>query len=222
MPSYFQTSALERQSREVLESQIRHSWRWVELPQFPLRRFLPLAARALCRFPEHKGLVLIVADLCTDFFKQNMIAKMEGMRCGILQGLCMAAGQLATLSANFSEDDLRIAERIFEAVRKVIEPASIVFYSQPVDVKDEFYSVARSAWGEVNVGNALRVLADREGWENFDGPPAANHAILLTLHYLKKHPDMTNTGHYLEVLRNIAEAFENKFPTVAENAGFSR
>ncbi|GAQ91158.1 hypothetical protein KFL_007360030 [Klebsormidium nitens] len=220
VPSYFTTSVGETQSREVLESRTRHSWRWVELPQFPLRRFLPLAARALCRFPEERGLVLMIADLCTDLFKQNMIAKMEGMRCGILQGLCSAAGQVA-LSEPFSQDDMLFAERIFGAIRKVVEPASIGFYSQPVDVKEEFYSVERSAWGEVNVGDTLRVLAAREGWESFDGPPAANHAILLTLHYIKKHPAMTNMDHYLEVLRNIAEAFGNMFPTVAENAAFS-
>lgn len=221
VPGYFSTSVGERQSQEVLASRTRLSWRWVELPQYPLRRFLPLAARALSRFPEHRGLVLMIADLCTDLFKQNMIAKMEAMRCGILQGLCAAAGQVA-LSESFSQDDMLFAERIFGAIRKVVEPATIGFYSQPVDVKEEFYTVARSAWGEINVRDALRVLAVREGWESFDGPPTANHAILLTLHYFKKHPAMKNTEHYLEVLRNIAEVSGNTFPTVAENAAFSR
>ena len=85
-----------------------------------------MAAQALQKFPEHKGLVLVIADLVTDICKQNVLAKMEAMRCGILQGLCLAAAQLAA-SDSFEDDKYLLVGRIFEAIQKAVETPGVDF-----------------------------------------------------------------------------------------------
>jgi hypothetical protein len=45
--TYLTVSRQATQSQEVRDSRTKFCWIWVELPQFPLRRFPPAAAKAL-------------------------------------------------------------------------------------------------------------------------------------------------------------------------------
>lgn len=117
MESYFHISDLAVQSTEVKDSMAKFGWAWLELPEFPVRKLLPAAAKALQRFPQHRGLVLAIADWCTDVCKQNVIAKLEALQSGMLQGLCLAAGHLA-LRGQYDEDEYLVAGCIFERCRR--------------------------------------------------------------------------------------------------------
>jgi hypothetical protein len=161
----------------------------------------------------------VIADLCTDICKQNVLAKMEAMRCGILQGLCVAAGALAVsgLSEKFGEDEFLLMGRIFEALRKTVKTPSIQFYSQQKEQKDEFYAVERRACEEVDLAEALKALEEQGALERFSG---ANHALILTMYFCDVFRDFDNVEHYLQVLKNMGEAFDNTFPATAGNDAF--
>lgn len=163
----------------------------------------------------------MIADLCTDICKQNVLAKMEAMRCGILQGLCVAAGALAVsgLSEKFGEDEFLLMGRIFEALQKTVETPSIQFYSQPKEQKDEFYAVERRAWEEVDLAEALKALEEQGALERFSG---ANHALILTMYFYDVFRDFDNVEHYLQVLKNMGETFDNMFPASAGNDAFEK
>ncbi|GAQ91155.1 hypothetical protein KFL_007360020 [Klebsormidium nitens] len=227
MESYFYVSDLAVQSAEVKDSMAKFGWAWLELPEFPVRKLFPAAAKALQQFPEHRGLVLAIADWCTDACKQSVIAKLEALRCRMLQGLCLAAGHLA-LRGRFDSNGYMIAGRIFEAMQKAAETPSIQFYSRPIEVKDEFYSAARDAWREVGLETVVATLEEPLR-ERFG---AVNHALRLTAYFLRNHSgvvELTNTDHsvattqlYLEVLKSMGEAFGNTFPGLAGNTAFQR
>lgn len=218
MEDYFFVSDREVQSPEMNESMARFGWSWVELPQFPLRQLLPFAAKALQRFPEHKALVVVTADWVTEVCKQNVLAKTEAMQCGILQGLCLAAGHLWQ-NMTYEEEDYLLAGRIFQALRLAAEPPGVKFYLQPVEVKDEFYSTAQKAWQEIRLETVWETLGERAEVENFG---IVNPALLLTAYFLKYFPDEDNMEHYLEVLKSLGEAFNFTFPGVAANTVFQR
>ncbi|GAQ81037.1 hypothetical protein KFL_000690170 [Klebsormidium nitens] len=218
MEDYFFVSDGEVQSPEINESMAKFGWSWVELPQFPLRQLLPFAAKALQRFPENKALVIVIADWCNDVCKQNMLAKTEAMQCGMLQGLCLAAGHLWQ-NMTYEEEDYLLAGRIFRALRLAAEPPGVKFYLQPEEVKDEFYSTARKAWQDVRLESVWEALEERAEVEQF-GP--VNPALLLTAYYLKYFPDADNMEQYLEVLKSLGEAFGFTWPGVAANTTFQR
>ena len=92
-----------------------------------------------------------------------------------------------------------------------------IFYARPRETKETYYKVAREAWSGVDLGESLRTLIGNEDLRIVDGPPPANHGLLITLHFLKEFPDIVIVKHYLEVLSNIGEAFDKTFPTAAEN-----
>ncbi|GAQ91156.1 hypothetical protein KFL_007360040 [Klebsormidium nitens] len=221
MEEYFSISDKEAQSTEVKESRSKFGWAWLELPQFPMRELLPVAAKALQRFPMHRGLVLAIADWCIDVCKSNVLAKMEAMRCGMLQGLCLAAGHLA-LCETFGNDEYLLAGCIFEALRKAAETPSLNFFSRSMKVKDEFYAVAREAWLGVRIDTVLEALEKRGTLMNFEGPQAPNPALVLTALFLRKGSDWVTMELYLQVVKSLGEAFGNTFPTIAENQAFER
>lgn len=218
MENYFFVSDREVQTPEINESMVKFGWSWVELPQFPLRQLLSFAAKALQHFPERKALVVVIADWVTDVCKQNMLAKTEALQCGMLQGLCLAAGHLWQ-NYTYEEEDYLLAGRIFLALRLAAEPPGVKFYLQTVEVKDEFYSVARKAWQEIRLGTVWEGLGERAEVEKFG---YVNPALLLTAYFLKYFPDEDNMEHYLEVLKSLGEAFNFTFPGVAANAVFLR
>jgi hypothetical protein len=218
MDDYFFVSDREVQSSEINESMAKFGWSWLELPQFPLRQLLPAAAKALQRFPEHKGLVMVVADWCTDVCFLNVLAKIEAMQCGVLQGLCLAAGHLWQ-NMTYEEDDYLLAGRIFEALRLAAEPPGMKFYLQPVEAKDKFYATARKAWQDTQLESLWEFLIERTEVESFG---SVNSALLLIAYYFKYFPDESNMGHYLQVLKSLGEAFGFTFPVVAANTAFQR
>ncbi|GAQ84944.1 hypothetical protein KFL_002130210 [Klebsormidium nitens] len=228
MEHYFLTSNEEVQSSDIQASMAKFAWAWVELPQFPVRKLLPAAAKALQRFPQHRGLALAIADWCKDVCTQNVQAKMEAMQCGMLQGLCLAAGHLA-LCEEFREDEYLLAGCIFEALRKAAEPPGVAFYSRPLAVKNEFYSVATNTWGAVQLDSAvLAALVKRGDFKDFG---AVNHALLLTTYFVQRysramvHDKRRHEGiveHYLEVVKTLGEAFNFQFPKLAGNEAFQR
>lgn len=227
MEQYFLISLEEMQSSAIQESMAKFAWAWVELPQFPVRKLLPAAAKALQQFPKHRGLALAIADWCTDVCTQNVQAKMEAMQCGMLQGLCLAAGHLA-LCEEFKEDEYLLAGCIFQALRKAAEPPGVAFFSRPLAVKNEFYSVAKSAWGAVQLDSMLAALEERGGIGKF-GP--VNHALLLTTYFVRRYSSARVddkrrhegiVDDYPEVVKSLGEAFGFQFPKMSANAAFQR
>jgi hypothetical protein len=79
---YFVLSARAEQSEEVRASQETFDWHSTELPAFPLRQLFPLAAETLSRFPDGSALAMLIADLCVDACKQNVLAKLPPWRAG--------------------------------------------------------------------------------------------------------------------------------------------
>jgi hypothetical protein len=86
LPEYVTLSAEAEQSEEILASQKKFSWKWSELPDFPLSTLLPQAAETLFKFPENTALGMLVLDVCVD-----VLSKMKAMDAGVVNAICAVA-----------------------------------------------------------------------------------------------------------------------------------
>jgi hypothetical protein len=139
---YFALSARAEQSEEVRASQERFDWHWTELPAFLLRQLFPLAAETLSRFPDGSALAMLVADLCVDACKQNVLAKTAAMESGVIHGLCALAARVAAAvrkwdlpREQFLERAALLIYRVFEALHYISESPTFGFYSNAPDFR---------------------------------------------------------------------------------------
>jgi hypothetical protein len=222
VPQYWAEAVKVKQTKEIKDSQKKFHWGWIELPDFPLRKFIPPASKALHSFPKNRCLVMILGDLFEDICKQVMMNKQEALKQGIVTGFLNALLNILVVAPpsfeSLRDNEATLINCCLLATEKCSITPSNGFYDKALKVKNEFFLLGRVAWTDTE---SLSTLLERLPWPE-DAPPrhGVNKALQLLvflLHYLPANS--IGTQSCLQLLKNMSEGFEAMLP-VQDNPEF--
>ncbi|GAQ79951.1 hypothetical protein KFL_000420220 [Klebsormidium nitens] len=222
IPRYWEEALKLKATKELKESMKRFHWCWIELPEFPLRRLVPTAAKALQMHPKNRGLVTILADLFEDVCKQVMPNKQEALKAGVLAGFLEAVLQVVVVGpAGFSllrQEEAELIEGCLRAAEMVSITPTNGFYDTPLKVKNEFFALGKAAWSDTE---RLSALLERVPWPTeFPSREGVNEPLQLLAFLLSYLPGLSiGTKHCVQLLKNLSEGWEATLP-VKDNPAF--
>lgn len=222
IPRYWEEALKSKASKEIKDSMKKFHWSWIELPDFPLRRLISPAAKALQKHPKNRGLVTVLADLFEDVCKQVMLNKEKALEAGVLGGFLEAVLQVIVVGppsfSSLRKEEAGLIEGCLRAAEMVSITPTNGFYDTPLKVKNEFFALGKAAWSDTE---RLSALLERVPWPaEFPSREGVNEALQLLSFLLSYLPGLSlGTKHCVQLLKNLSEGWEATLP-VHNNPAF--